>query len=167
MFFFFWKTSDWVLFFTPIGATQPITCEFYLMLSWVGPIFLILHIFFFHFTPWFCWSPFLSDSFWKSAWKEDILSSAYLNMSFFYAHLWMIIWEWTLFCFLILKVLLHCLLICNVISWEVNAILSPSYSFLCHRPKVFKLETYHIFSIPDVLLLVFFHLMCHPFDGSF
>lgn len=123
---------------------------------WVSFIFLTFQFFFSFYSLILLEPIFFSSFFWKSARMENISSSVYLNMSLFYAYLWMIFWEWTLFCFIILKVLLHRLLIYSVFPLEVNAILGP---------KSFLLETYN-FSIFDALLWVCL-LMCHAFGSLF
>lgn len=108
-------------------------------------------------------SPFFSGSFERVHGRKNILPSAYPNMSLFYTHLWMIIWDRKLLSFIILKVLLHRLLT-YVISWDINAILSPN---LYMWPKFWYWKFFNVFPIPGTLLWIFFHLICHAFMAPF
>ena len=80
-------------------------------ISYLGVLFEALlivsispHIFFlFHFvpTPLFGWISFFSDSFLKERMEGKMPCCLYIWICLYsYSHLWMIIWDWKLFCFI-------------------------------------------------------------------
>ena len=100
---FFQKTPDWSLCsFIPVCAAGSVTWESSLRLYWLFP-FLLIFFFLFHFvpTPLFGWISFFSDSFLKERMEGKMPCRLYIWICLYsYSHLWMIIWDWKLFCFI-------------------------------------------------------------------
>lgn len=103
---FFQKTPDWSLCsLTPVCAAGSVTWESSLMLYWLFPFPCIFHIFFFFilFPNLFFvgWMSFFSDSFLRESMEGKMPCPLYIWICLYsYSDLWMIIWDWKLFCFI-------------------------------------------------------------------